>query len=200
MKAQGATIVDPATSRPRRGFETARSTCSSTSSRTASTPTSPRAAPRRDGEHARRSDRVQRTGSRAGDAATSDRRSVERAEAKGPLTDRQSICERATTCRRLARDEGSTRSWREHRLDALVAPTVGPAWPTDLVNGDHYTGGSSTPAAVAGYPSITVPAGFGSEPAGRDLVHRHGMERGAARRPRLTPTSRPAGIDARRGS
>jgi amidase len=47
-----------------------------------------------------------------------------------------------------------------HSLDALVAPTGGPAWTTDLVNGDHYTGGNSTPAAVAGYPSITVPAGL----------------------------------------
>ena len=46
-----------------------------------------------------------------------------------------------------------------NRLDALVAPTGGPAWTTDLVNGDHFTGASSTPAAVAGYPSITVPAG-----------------------------------------
>ena len=46
------------------------------------------------------------------------------------------------------------------RLDALVAPTGSPAWPTDLVNGDHFLGASSTPAAVAGYPSITVPAGF----------------------------------------
>ena len=48
---------------------------------------------------------------------------------------------------------------RLHRLDALVAPTGGPAWTTDLVNGDHFGGASSTPAAVAGYPSITVPAG-----------------------------------------
>jgi amidase len=48
----------------------------------------------------------------------------------------------------------------KHRLDALVAPTVSPAWPIDLVNGDHYMGSSSTPAAVAGYPSVTVPAGF----------------------------------------
>jgi amidase len=45
-------------------------------------------------------------------------------------------------------------------LDALVAPTEGPAWVTDFVNGDHFLGGSSTLAAVAGYPSITVPAGF----------------------------------------
>lgn len=48
---------------------------------------------------------------------------------------------------------------RTHRLDALIAPTSGPAWLTDLVTGDHFTGGSSSLAAVAGYPSITVPAG-----------------------------------------
>jgi amidase len=47
-----------------------------------------------------------------------------------------------------------------HNLDAIVAPTGGPAWLTDWVNGDHYGGASSTPAAVAGYPNITVPAGF----------------------------------------
>ncbi len=45
-------------------------------------------------------------------------------------------------------------------LDALIAPTAGPAWTTDLVNGDHDSGGSSNAAAVAGYPNITVPAGF----------------------------------------
>ena len=48
----------------------------------------------------------------------------------------------------------------EHQLDAIIAPTGGPAWVTDLVNGDHSSGGSSTPAAVAGYPNITVPMGF----------------------------------------
>lgn len=47
----------------------------------------------------------------------------------------------------------------KYKLDALVAPTGGPAWPTDLVNGDHFLGASSTPAAGAGYPSITIPAG-----------------------------------------
>ena len=52
------------------------------------------------------------------------------------------------------------------KLDAIVAPTGSPAWPTDLVNGDHFLGASSTPAAVAGYPSITVPAGERSRPAG----------------------------------
>jgi amidase len=48
---------------------------------------------------------------------------------------------------------------RQHNLDALIAPTGSPAWTTDLVNGDHFLGASSTPAAVAGYPNITVPAG-----------------------------------------
>ena len=48
----------------------------------------------------------------------------------------------------------------KHRLDAIVAPTGNPAWPTDLVNGDHFTGSSSTPAAVAGYPSVSVPMGY----------------------------------------
>ena len=48
----------------------------------------------------------------------------------------------------------------EHRLDAIVAPTGGPAWVTDLINGDHFGGGSSGAAAIAGYANVTVPAGF----------------------------------------
>jgi amidase len=62
---------------------------------------------------------------------------------------------------RLSRAEGIDAALRKHRVDALVAPTGGPAWLTDLVNGDHFTGvSSSTPPAVAGYPAVTVPAGF----------------------------------------
>jgi amidase len=49
---------------------------------------------------------------------------------------------------------------REHKLDALVAPTGGLAWLTDYINGDHYGMSFSSPAAVAGYPHVTVPAGF----------------------------------------
>lgn len=64
------------------------------------------------------------------------------------------------TCGRLARTEGIDAVMRTHRLDAIVAPTGNPAWPTDLVNGDHFTGSSSTPAAVARYPSVSVPMGF----------------------------------------
>jgi amidase len=60
-----------------------------------------------------------------------------------------------------------------HRLDALVAPTGSPAWPIDPINGDHFLGASSTPAAVAGYPSVTVPAGFVSGlPVGISFIGR----------------------------
>jgi amidase len=80
------------------------------------------------------------------------------AQAKGPLTDeiyRRSL----QTIRRAARDRGIDAVMDAQRLDAIVAPTGGPAWPTDLVNGDHVGGSSSAPAAIAGYPNISVPAG-----------------------------------------
>ena len=82
----------------------------------------------------------------------------ERAEKRGPLTDpgyRRAL----GTCRRLSRGLGIDALMARHRLDAIVAITVGASWPTDLVNGDRFTGGCTTPAAVAGYPHITVPAG-----------------------------------------
>ncbi|MGH8292335.1 MAG: amidase [Gammaproteobacteria bacterium] len=81
------------------------------------------------------------------------------AEAKGPLTDK-AYRNALAKDRRLSGPEGINAAMQKYRLDALLAPTVGPAWTTDLVNGDHVTGGSSSPAAVAGYPDITVPAGF----------------------------------------
>ncbi|MEO7152965.1 MAG: amidase [Burkholderiaceae bacterium] len=64
------------------------------------------------------------------------------------------------TCARYARVEGLDALFAKHRVDALIAPTGGPAWLSDYVNGDHYGGSFSTPAAVAGYPHLTVPAGF----------------------------------------
>jgi len=82
-----------------------------------------------------------------------------RAQKKGPLTEEKYLQALATDLR-LARDEGIDATLRKHQLDAIVAPSGGPAWLTDTINGDHYSGGSSTPAAVAGYPSITVPAGY----------------------------------------
>jgi amidase len=81
------------------------------------------------------------------------------AEAKGPLTS-PGYRKALATCRRLARTEGLDSALRKHRIDAIVAPTGNPAWPIDLVNGDHFTGSSSTPAAVAGCPSVSVPMGY----------------------------------------
>ena len=81
------------------------------------------------------------------------------AEAKGPLTDKEYL-EAKAKARRLSRDEGLDTVIGEHRLDAIIAPSGGPAWLTDLINGDSGTGGSSGPAAVAGYPSVTVPMAF----------------------------------------
>jgi amidase len=83
---------------------------------------------------------------------------LQRAAAKGTLAD---AAYRKALARNhlLARRRGIDATLARHRLDAIVAPTGGPASPIDLVNGDASSGGSSTPAAVAGYPSITVPAG-----------------------------------------
>ncbi|MFL5635041.1 MAG: amidase, partial [Gemmatimonadaceae bacterium] len=61
---------------------------------------------------------------------------------------------------KLSRQQGIDATMAKHKLDAVIAPTGGPAWVTDLVNGDHFTGGYSTASAVAGYPHITVPAGY----------------------------------------
>jgi len=81
------------------------------------------------------------------------------AEAKGPLSSSEYL-EALQRSRRLSTVEGIDAAMDLHRLDALVAPSGGPAFPIDLVNGDHYTGtGSSTFAAVSGYPHVTVPAG-----------------------------------------
>jgi amidase len=61
---------------------------------------------------------------------------------------------------RLTRDEGIDAVLKKYKLDAIVCPSGGPAWLIDLINGDHYTGGGSSSPAVAGYPCITVPAGY----------------------------------------
>ena len=84
----------------------------------------------------------------------------EMAQKKGPLTDPKYKQARAK-CVRMARTEGIDATMTKHRLDALIAPTQGPVWLIDLVNGDGGGGGSFTqPAAVAGYPHITVPMGL----------------------------------------
>jgi amidase len=82
-----------------------------------------------------------------------------KAQAKGPLTE-AGYKKALETCRRSARTEGLDAALAAHKLDAIVASSGGPAWLIDLVNGDSGTGGSSGLAAVAGYPNITVPAGW----------------------------------------
>jgi amidase len=81
------------------------------------------------------------------------------AQKKGPLTSPEYLKARAA-CRALAATRGIDPVMTAHNLEALVAPTISPAWPIDVINGDHYLGASSSAAAIAGYPSITVPAGF----------------------------------------
>jgi len=82
-----------------------------------------------------------------------------KAEAKGPLTEKAYL-DALEKNHQFARTEGIDATMDKHHLDAIVAPTGGPAWITDLVNGDHVAGGSSNAAAVAGYPNINVTAGF----------------------------------------
>lgn len=83
----------------------------------------------------------------------------EKAEAEGPLTEKFYLDALAKN-HRLARTEGIDAAMDKNRLDAIVAPTAGPSWLTDHIDGDHDTGGTSSLAAVAGYPNIHVPAGF----------------------------------------
>jgi amidase len=83
----------------------------------------------------------------------------EKAEQKGPLTDKKYL-EALEKTRKLSRDEGIDAAMDKHQLDALIGPSGGPASPTDLVNGDRGNQASSILPAVAGYPHITVPAGF----------------------------------------
>jgi len=84
------------------------------------------------------------------------------AESKGPLTDNIYLDALAAS-KKAAGENGIDAVLKEHKLDAIIAPTGQPAYTTDWLNGDHFTGGSSTPAAVAGYPAITLPVGFVNE-------------------------------------
>jgi amidase len=82
-----------------------------------------------------------------------------KAQAKGDLTTKDYL-DALTNNLRMARQEGIDATMDKFQLDALVAPTGGPAWVTDLVNGDNAAGQSSNAAAVACYPSVSVPAGY----------------------------------------
>jgi amidase len=104
--------------------------------------------------------------------------------------------------RRLSREEGIDAVMKAHQLDALVMPSCSPSWCIDLVNGDHFLGSSSQPAAMAGYPAISVPAGFVhglpvgitfmggaySEPKLIKLAYAYEQATKARREPRFVPT------------
>jgi amidase len=84
---------------------------------------------------------------------------LQQAKGKGPLTE-PAYLKALETCRRLSRAEGIDAVMDKYKLDALLAPTGNPADMTDLVNGGGGGGSCSSPAAVAGYPHLTVPMGF----------------------------------------
>jgi amidase len=128
----------------------------------------------------------------------------ERAAGMGPLSE-EAYRQAHADARRLAGPEGIDAALAEHRLDALLTPAVAPAWPIDPVNGDHFLGAGYGAAAVAGYPSITVPAGdieglpvgivfmagAWSEPALIRIAH--GFEQAAE--VRLRPSFRPTLVE-----
>ncbi|HPF51894.1 MAG TPA: amidase [Draconibacterium sp.] len=83
----------------------------------------------------------------------------EEAQKKGDLTSEEYL-EALKNSKLYAGKEGIDKVMEEHQLDAIIAQTNGPTWSIDWVNGDHFSGGSSSPAAISGYPNITVPMGF----------------------------------------
>lgn len=126
-----------------------------------------------------------------------------RAQKKGPLTD-AAYKKALAKNHKMSRADGIDATLKKHKLDAMIAPTGSPVWPTDLINGDHFTGGYSTASAVAGYPHITVPAGqaFGlpvglsffagawSEPMLIKFAYAFEQETRARKKPGFAPTAR----------
>lgn len=88
-----------------------------------------------------------------------DHKLFELAQAKGSL-DTEEYKTMLNDMLKGARDNGIDKIMNEHKLDAIIAPTGSPAWKTDLVNGDNFGISSSSPAAIAGYPAISLPMGF----------------------------------------
>ena len=97
---------------------------------------------------------------------------LEQALAKGGLDEQEYLVDLAAM-HKGSREDGIDKVMGEHQLNAIIAPTGGPAWKTDLINGDNFSVGSSSPAAISGYPNITVPMGFIKElPVGISIYGR----------------------------
>ena len=88
-----------------------------------------------------------------------DQEIFELAQSKGDLTSEEYL-NALKDSKIFAGKEGIDAAIEEHQLDAIIAQTNGPAWTIDWINGDHFSGGSSSPAAISGYPNVTVPMGF----------------------------------------
>jgi len=129
-----------------------------------------------------------------------------KAQAKGPLNEKAYLDALAND-QKLSREQGIDAAMDKNKLDALITPTGGPAWITDLITGDHFGGGYSTASAVAGYPHITVPAGFShnlpvgisffgraySEPVLIKIAYAYEQATKHRRAPRFIPTLGDAG-------
>jgi amidase len=88
-----------------------------------------------------------------------DQNLLEQADQKGDLNSTE-YKKALATMTKATRDDGIDKVMNTYRLDAIMAPTGSPAWKTDMLLGDHFVGGSSSLAAISGYPAITVPMGF----------------------------------------
>jgi amidase len=84
---------------------------------------------------------------------------LEQAEMKGDLNSLE-YKKALSKMIKATRDDGIDKVMNTYKLDAIMSPTGSPAWKTDLLLGDHFVGGSSSLAAISGYPAITVPMGF----------------------------------------
>ena len=142
-------------------------------------------------------DLIEKTFSDSVEMKYHDHKLLKTAQSKGDLSD-EDYQKSLEMMLQLSREEGIDKIMAEHELDAIIAPTGGPAWKTDLINGDNLSISSSSPAAIAGYPNIVVPMGqvhglpvglsiFGrpwSEPVLLEIAYSY--EQGTMRR--FTPT------------
>ena len=148
--------------------------------------------------YARRPHRLQRARTRAREMPLFGQELFVRAAAEGAARPTRPTARRSPPAGASPATRASTRSWPRIALDALVAPTGGPAWLTDLVNGDHFTGGSSHPGGGGRLPAHHRARGLRLRPAGRAHLLRPRRAEDDARSASPSPSSRPPTIAARR--